>query len=160
MYSMFAYSLKLCGFSVGVFDELLAKRHGPFSYHPDTLVIAHEFLRTKSGTWNNPIIDEHPGPPLNHVASGAVVALCLASKNQKNMFSFPVFSQQLSFSISEYEILTTNIQIPRMLRHAGRRLTDSRVGHEIELGSSCIVLEDRMHDPISVFIGSSSLAGG
>jgi hypothetical protein len=33
MYSMLAYSLKLCGFRVGVVAEVVAKLHGPFSYH-------------------------------------------------------------------------------------------------------------------------------
>jgi hypothetical protein len=44
--------------------------HGPFS-------------------WNNPIIDEDPGPPLIHTVSGAVVGSTLrASKNQKKIDSF------------------------------------------------------------------------
>lgn len=30
-------------------------------------------------------MEEHPGPPLNHVASGAVVGLFLASKNQNHL---------------------------------------------------------------------------
>ena len=33
-------------------------------------------------------MDEHPGPPLNQVARGAVVGLFRASKNQNHMFSF------------------------------------------------------------------------
>lgn len=35
-------------------------------------------------------MEEQPGPPLNHVASGAVVGLFRASKNQNHMFSLPV----------------------------------------------------------------------
>lgn len=31
---------------------------------------------------------EHPGPPLNHVARGAVVGFERASKNQNHMFMF------------------------------------------------------------------------
>lgn len=38
-------------------------------------------------TWNNPIIDEQPGPPLKKVARGAAVGLLRASKNQNHMFS-------------------------------------------------------------------------
>src|ERR1700760_415948 len=37
-------------------------------------------------TWNNPIMLEHPGPPLNHAAIGAVFELFRASKNQNHMF--------------------------------------------------------------------------
>jgi hypothetical protein len=33
MYSMLAYSLKLCGFKVGTVALLLAKLQGPFSYN-------------------------------------------------------------------------------------------------------------------------------
>jgi hypothetical protein len=41
-------------------------------------------------TWNSPIIDEQPGPPLNHVANGAVLGLFLDSKNQNHMLSFAI----------------------------------------------------------------------
>jgi hypothetical protein len=34
-------------------------------------------------------MEEQPGPPLNQVANGAVVALFRASKNQNHMFSLP-----------------------------------------------------------------------
>ena len=33
-------------------------------------------------------MEEHPGPPLNQVASGAVEGLLRASKNQNHMFIF------------------------------------------------------------------------
>ena len=36
-------------------------------------------------TWNRPIILEHPGPPLNQAARGAVVGLFRASKNQNHL---------------------------------------------------------------------------
>ena len=65
MYSMFAKALKELGFKEGV-EEPPTKWQGPFS-------------------WNRPIMLEQPGPPLNHVASGAVVGLVLASKNQNHL---------------------------------------------------------------------------
>lgn len=67
MYSMFAYSLKLYGFKDGVEDPS-TKWQGPFS-------------------WNKPIMELQPGPPLNQVARGAVVGLSLDSKNQNHMYA-------------------------------------------------------------------------
>jgi hypothetical protein len=46
-----------------------------------------EFIKRLGHTWNRPIMEEHPGPPLNHVARGAVVGLFRASKNQNHIFS-------------------------------------------------------------------------
>ncbi len=43
----------------------------------------------KVHTWKRPIMDEQPGPPLNQVASGAVLGLFRASKNQNHIFSLP-----------------------------------------------------------------------
>lgn len=93
MYSMLAYSLKPCGFKVGVLEELFAKLHGPVSCHNQLSELSEGAVRT----WNNPTMEERPGPPLNHAASGTVVALCLASKNQKKRFSFPVSSFSFKF---------------------------------------------------------------
>ena len=64
-YSMLANSLNELGLRDGV-EAPPTKLHGPFS-------------------WNNPIILEQPGPPLNHVASGAVVGLLRDSKNQNHL---------------------------------------------------------------------------
>jgi hypothetical protein len=55
MYSMLAYSLKLCGFNVRALEELFAKLHGPFSY---------ELGECGVRTWNNPTMEDHPGPSL------------------------------------------------------------------------------------------------
>jgi hypothetical protein len=52
MYSMLAYSLKLCGFNVGALEELFAKLQGPFS---------HELDECGVRTWNNPTMEDHPG---------------------------------------------------------------------------------------------------
>ena len=65
MYSMLANWLKELGFRDGVEAEL-TKWQGPFS-------------------WKRPIMLEQPGPPLNHVASGAVVGLLRDSKNQNHL---------------------------------------------------------------------------
>ena len=39
-------------------------------------------------TWNKPIMDEHPGPPLSHIARGAVLGSFRDSKNQNHMLIF------------------------------------------------------------------------
>jgi hypothetical protein len=42
-------------------------------------------------------MEEHPGPPLNHVARGAVVGLFRASKNQNHIFSLSILKIKSAF---------------------------------------------------------------
>jgi hypothetical protein len=42
-------------------------------------------------------MEEHPGPPLNHVARGAVVGLFRASKNQNHIFSLAIVRVKSGF---------------------------------------------------------------
>jgi hypothetical protein len=42
-------------------------------------------------------MEEHPGPPLNHVARGAVVGLFRASKNQNHIFSLAIVRARSEF---------------------------------------------------------------
>ena len=42
-------------------------------------------LESRYTPWKRPIRESEPGPPLSHKVKGADDALCLASKNQKNM---------------------------------------------------------------------------
>lgn len=65
---MLAYEFQEYGFRLGSV-LLLTKWQGPCS-------------------WNSPIIDEQPGPPLSHKARGAVDALLRASKNQNHIDMF------------------------------------------------------------------------
>jgi hypothetical protein len=44
-------------------------------------------------------MEEHPGPPLNHVARGAVVGLFRASKNQNHIFSLAILKIKSAFFI-------------------------------------------------------------
>lgn len=67
------------------------------------------------------IMELHPGPPLIHIARGAVVGLERDSKNQNHMFMF-VPEMSAGSDNGKRETLT-NGQITRVLVHSGRRLT-------------------------------------
>jgi len=118
---MLALVLKLYGFNDGVVAPF-SKWQGPFS-------------------WNNPIIDEQPGPPLNHVASGAVVGLLRASKNQNHL-------QQVNKRWERprqgclHVLVGPDAEIARVLIHTRRSLTNARVGSELYLSTSSSVFED------------------
>lgn len=46
-----------------------------------TKIHHHNLEKQWSTSWKSPIMELHPGPPLNQVARGAVLALFRASKN-------------------------------------------------------------------------------
>src|ERR1700679_747615 len=96
-YSMFAYSLKLYGLSDGVLAPF-TKWQGPFS-------------------WKRPIMLEHPGPPLNHAASGAVVGLLRASKNL-TMFSIARVQRVTRVVPEPHVHVCPHGQIARVLVHS------------------------------------------
>jgi hypothetical protein len=75
---------------------------------------------------------EQPGPPLNHVARGAVAGLFLDSKNQKNIFSFADgFSRFAAWSCLE--------NLPPTDRYPENWLTPGVVSHMPELVTKSMV---------------------
>lgn len=100
---------------------------------------------------------EQPGPPLNQVASGAVVGLDRASKNQNhtNWVSHCLKGRagdQCTIHIRP------NGQIARVLIHTRGGLADSRVLDEFDFGSSGSMLEDSEVGAIALDKGALVMA--
>lgn len=98
-------------------------------------------------------MDEHPGPPFTHKASGAVAGLFRDSKNQKNMLMFAAsFVSRCNLNTGQLNrVHTAHRQIARVLVYTRSCLTDTRVCHIVNLCSSRLVLENGMRNAVSYF---------
>lgn len=79
-------------------------------------------------------MEEQPGPPLNHVAKGAVVGLLRASKNL-NVLVYSSIIQEATFSPEEHVQPRTDIEVATVLVDTWGCFTHSAVGDEVELGA-------------------------
>ena len=97
---------------------------------------------------------EQPGPPLNHVASGAVDGFERASKLSSLLDRYYWYGKRNYVQPEPHVHIRPHGEVSRVLVHARSSLTDTGVGNKVQLSAGCSVFEDSTVGSISLNKGA------